>query len=460
MADLLLIGDAPAELIDALTALVGRGGGILRQEESGKAGLERHRDIGAEAILLCLPLPDLAGDEALEQLIAQDTRAVVVVCGHDAAIVGSADTLDRGAFQHVPGIGAQAQILAAVGLALGARHSDAQLSYLRSRDASGTDWESIVGQCPPMRSAFATVRKICRRTVGGGAPTVMITGETGTGKGLFAKALHYNSVRRSWALVELNCAAVPATLIEAELFGHERGAFTDARSARIGLFETADRGTLFLDEIAALDLSLQAKLLNVIEEKRVRRLGGSDDRAVDVQIVAATSQDLEAMTGENRFRRDLFHRLDVVRIHLPPLRVRGDDRLLLAETFLKQLCDEYGLPAKQFSAGARRAVERYDWPGNVRELRNRIERVVLLRDDPVVRTADLDLPEPERRVEIRDGAEGLRVELPDTGLKLDDLEREVLNQALERHQRNVSRAARFLGITRQTLIYRMRKHGL
>jgi transcriptional regulator with PAS, ATPase and Fis domain len=304
------------------------------------------------------------------------------------------------------------------------------------------------------------VRKICRRTVGGGAPTVLITGETGTGKGLFAKALHYNSVRRNWALVELNCAAVPATLIEAELFGHERGAFTDARSARAGLFETADRGSLFLDEIAALDLSLQAKLLNVIEEKRVRRLGGSGERSVDVQIVAATAQDLEVMTAENRFRRDLFHRLDVVRIHLPPLRKRGDDRLLLAETFLVQLCHEYGLPARQLSAGARRAVERYDWPGNVRELRNRIERVVLLRDDAVVRTADLELPEPERRVEIRDGAEGLSVELPEQGFKLDDLEREVLSQSLERHKGNVSRAARFLGITRQTLIYRMRKHGL
>jgi len=460
LADLLLIGGAPRELIEALSALVGRGGGMVRQEESGLSGLESHRDTGAEVVLVCLPLDGISGDEVLERLIDQDPRAVVVVCGRDPAITGSADALDRGAFQHVVGIGAQAQILAAVGLALGARQADAQLSYLRSRDASGTDWESIVGQCPPMRSAFATVRKICRRTVGGGAPAVLITGETGTGKGLFAKALHYNSVRRSWALVELNCAAVPATLIEAELFGHERGAFTDARSARAGLFETADRGTLFLDEIAALDLSLQAKLLNAIEEKRVRRLGGSNERPVDVQIVAATAQDLEAMSGENRFRADLFHRLDVVRIHLPPLRTRGDDRVLLAETFLRQICYEYGLPEKQLSDGARLAVERYDWPGNVRELHNRIERAVLLKDDVMVRTADLELPELERRVEIETSKSGLKVSLPEQGLKFDDLEREVLRQALERQGGNVSRAARFLGITRQTLIYRMRKHGL
>jgi DNA-binding NtrC family response regulator len=324
----------------------------------------------------------MPGSVLLRQLRGQDPRITILAAGKDPTVNGAPDALQLGAVEYMPEAARDPhELLSIIGVALGARKTDAQLRYLRKKDASEAEWQTIVGQCPAMRKVFATVRQVCQRTAIGGSPIILLTGETGTGKGMIAKSIHYNSARRSRAYVDVNCAAIPATLLESEIFGHERGAFTDARAARAGLFETADGGTLFLDEIGTLPLDLQAKLLTVIEEKRVRRLGGNVPKKVDVQVIAATNRDLTAMVRQGQFREDLFHRLNVVALVLPPLRERDDDKVQLAESFLAAMCLEYGQKPRKLSDGAKEAIRRYAWPGNVRELRNAIERIVMLEED-------------------------------------------------------------------------------
>jgi len=287
-----------------------------------------------------------------------------------------------------------------------------------------------------------------------GAP-VLVLGETGAGKELVARACHYAGPRASAPFVEINCAALPAHLIEGELFGHEKGAFTDAQARKIGLIEAADGGTLFLDEIGELDLSLQAKLLRVLENFRVRRLGALQDRLVNVRVVCATNRDLDQLVEAGRFRADLLYRLRVFQINIPPLRARGDDVLLLARRFLAQMAQRYGKPPPMLDASACDALRAHTWPGNVRELRNVVERAVLLNQGQPLGAADLALgprPAAPRAAAAAPGPAG--------GASLEAVERQHLIQALEQAQWNVTRAARLLDISRDTLRYRIEKHGL
>jgi DNA-binding NtrC family response regulator len=317
----------------------------------------------------------------------------------------------------------------------------------------------LIGESPGIVRVRSTLRRLAENA--GAAPTVLFTGETGSGKGLVAKALHYAGARRRGPFVDVNCAAIPATLIEAELFGHARGTFTGASGEREGLFETAHRGTLFLDEIGAMPLPLQGTLLKALEDKRVRRLGDREGRPVDVQILAATHEDLDARTRDGSFRADLLHRLDVVRIDLPPLRTRGEDKLVLARAFLDAACASYGFAPRTFSSSAEAAIRSYPFPGNVRELKNVVERAVLLQGDEIVDVDHLGLPGNEPTIEVEsDGESGIRVRLPSTSFSLEALEKAALLAALDKHEHNVSRAARYLRIGRQKLIYRMRKHGI
>jgi DNA-binding NtrC family response regulator len=271
-----------------------------------------------------------------------------------------------------------------------------------------------------------------------------------------ARALHYNGPRRDKPFVELNCAALPAQLLESELFGHERGAFTDARERKLGLVETAEGGTLFLDEIGDMDIALQAKLLKLLEEKTVRRLGSLREQKVDVRIVAATHRSLEALVREGRFRADLFFRLGVVQLRLPALRERGDDILLLARHFLRLHAARYGKPAPLLTPEAEARLRQHRWPGNVRELRNVLEQAVLLNSGAPIGAAQLALStlgEPE-------AAPPAAAARPAAAGTLPEMERQALLQALQLSEGNVTRAARELGISRDTLRYRMEKYGL
>jgi DNA-binding NtrC family response regulator len=459
--DILVIGGDDGA-IDVIRNGCTQRGHVARVARTAKEGLDIHRDEGAELVIVHLPVADLDGATLLRRLRGQDPRITIITTGKDASVAGAPDALQLGAVEYLPEPARDPhELLSIIGVALGARKTDAQLRYLRKKDASDAEWQTIVGQCPSMRKVFLTVRQVCQRTAAGGTPQILITGETGTGKGMIAKAIHYNSARRSRAYVDVNCAAIPATLLESEIFGHERGAFTDARAARAGLFETADGGTLFLDEIGTLPLDLQAKLLTVIEEKRVRRIGGGIPKKVDVQVIAATNRDLSAMVRKGLFREDLYHRLNVVTIDLPPLRDRGDDKVLLASAFLRSMCQEYGLPQRQLSDDARAAIMRYSWPGNVRELRNALERIVMLEEHDTVQPEHFTFAAAKPGgIEVATEGGALRVSLPDGGFSLEALEREVLRQALEKSGGNVSSAARYLSISRQTLIYRMKKFQL
>jgi DNA-binding NtrC family response regulator len=301
-----------------------------------------------------------------------------------------------------------------------------------------------------------------------GAPPVLIQGETGVGKGVVAKAIHRARLGDRAPWIEVNCAALPATLIESELFGYERSAFTDARTAKPGLFEAADGGSLFLDEVGDLPLDVQAKLLKVLEAGAVRRLGGLRDRPVKVAVLAASNVDLEKASREGRFRPDLYHRLAALPIALPPLRERGRDVLELAQAFLVELGAKYRKPLTGLSPAAAAQLLAHTWPGNVRELRFAIERAVLLAPPTAAQLDDVPglAPTPKApassaatsSIEVTAG--GVKVQLPPNGVPLDAIERAVLAEAMALANQNISQAARLLHISRDTLRYRLRRHGL
>lgn len=321
--------------------------------------------------------------------------------------------------------------------------------------------QNIIGQCPQMQALFQTIRKVAASP----SATVLIRGESGTGKELVARAIHDLSPNASQPFVEINCAAVPENLLESELFGYERGAFTDAKQTKRGLLELAEHGTFFMDEIGDLNHRLQIKLVKALEEKTFRRLGGTRDISVTMRLMTATNRDLEKAVNEGNFREDLYYRLNVVSLTLPPLRERGSDILLLAEHFLRLFNLEHGRSVRGFSREAERLLLDYPWPGNVRELKNAIERAVLLGGRDRITPAQLSLGRGHivkdfpLKVENNSGS-GIKIDLPPQGLSLIELEKAAIRAAMEMAHGNQCQAARLLQISRETLRYRLRKHRL
>jgi two-component system response regulator AtoC len=312
----------------------------------------------------------------------------------------------------------------------------------------------LLGESPAMQAVADKLRRlVARQRAGQRLPAILLQGETGTGKGLVARVLHRHGVRRLAPFIDVNCAAIPETLLEAELFGFERGAFTDARQAKPGLFRAAHGGVLFLDEVGLLAESLQAKLLTAIEERSVRRLGSTRAEPADVWLISATNSDLQAAVSERRFRGDLYHRLAVITLDMPPLRDRGLDVLLLARQFLDRACAEYGLPPRRLDSGAETHLLKHSWPGNVRELTNVIERAALFSDTPVV-TADVlgPLQSPDSGAALRPRA--------DAAVTREETMRQQLLEALEQTGWNISQAAARLRIARNTVYARLEKLGL
>jgi len=323
--------------------------------------------------------------------------------------------------------------------------------YLRNLADTGFRFENLVGRSRKMREVFDLALQVAQHDT-----IILLTGESGTGKELLAKAVHQNSLRRGKPFVTINCSAIPEALIESELFGHRKGSFTGAIADRVGKFEAANEGTVFLDEVSELRPSLQAKLLRVLQEREIDKIGYPHPIKVNVRILAATNRDLRNLVEDNQFREDLFYRLSVVTINLPPLRQRKEDIPLLVEHFIRKYCDRHNLPQVSLGDEALEILTGYNWPGNVRELENVIEHLVVLAKDRVIRAEHL--PAEIRQAKVRIG--NLALELPADGISLEEVEKEILLQALEKHNWNQTHAAKYLDITRKTLIYRMEKHGL
>jgi two-component system, NtrC family, response regulator AtoC len=415
------------------------------------AALDRAAD-GVDLVLLDYTLPDGDGLAVLRRLrdIDPDTIVIMLTAHRDVELV--VESMKAGAFDYATKPFDLDDIALRVTRALETTRTRRELRILREGLGRPYSLASIIGSSEPMQKVKALVTRIAASP----GSTVLITGESGSGKDLIAKVIHYNSARAARPYTNITSSALPEMLMESELFGHERGAFTDARQQKRGLFEQSDGGTVFLDEIGEMAPILQAKLLRFLEERAFRRVGGNADIQVDVRVIAATNRNLEDAVKQGKFRQDLFYRLNVLRVEVPPLRVRTDDVLLLAQYFIEAFSKEFRRPVRGLSAQAEKALLAYSWPGNVREMRNLVERAVLLAEDQVLQPSDFDSLHT-----AHPGTGDTRVfSVPASGLNLEDVEKQFVVQALERAGGNQTKAAALLGLHRDQIRYRIEKFGL
>jgi DNA-binding NtrC family response regulator len=407
-----------------------------------------------DLILLDQRLPDATGLELLERVRRSKPEICVVMMTAYGTVDNAVHAMKLGAFDFLTKPVNLDQLALVVQKGLETTQLRREVHRLRHERSQTRGSIELIGKSPAMLDLIEQIDKI--RT--SQASTVLLEGESGTGKDLVAKALHYGSPRGDKPFVNITCSALTETLLESELFGHERGAFTDAKSQKKGLLETADGGTAFLDEIGEMGLAMQAKLLRFLEEKTFKHVGGTRDIRVDVRIVAASNRLLREAVAEGRFRADLFYRLEVIPLRLPPLRERREDVPLLAQHFLDHFNREFRKKTTEIEPAALDRLTAHDWPGNIRELRNVIERIMILEDKPRIELADLP-------ASIRGGVDGsadpaAHRELPLGRMTLEELERQAIVQALRRSSDNQVHAAKLLGISRDTLRYRMKKFGL
>ena len=421
--------------------------------DSGAEALRHLDDAHPDLVLLDLRLPDASGLDLLAQIRAIDAELPVILMTAYSSVDDAVEAMRRGASDYLAKPLDFEKLRLLVDGLLARRKRERELYHLRRRELGLP--AGVVGHDETVRGIFEDIERLADAGLAPGKrPAILLLGETGTGKGMTARAIHERL--GGGPFLEVNCTAMPGNLIEAELFGHERGSFTDAKSSRTGLIEAADGGTLFLDEIGHLNVELQAKFLAVLETKRVRRIGSTRDREVDVQVIAATNRELDAAVASGEFRLDLLHRLQVLQFRLPPLRERRADIELIARHFCEEFGVQYRGEAVAPSPAALDILSAYAWPGNVRELRNVIERAVLLGRGPRVEPEDLH----HLSAESPSSTGALGYELPPEGVSLERVEAELLRQALERAEGNQSRAAALLGMTRHAFRYRLEKHGL
>jgi DNA-binding NtrC family response regulator len=403
---------------------------------------------GVDLVLLDFKLPDGDGLSVLRRIKDTSPDTQVILMTAFSTIESAVEAMKLGAYHYVNKPFNLDEVVLLVEKALETSALRREVRTFRSTQEREYGFDAIIGASPAMQQ----IKALLARVAASPASTVLLTGETGTGKDLAAKAIHYNSTRATRQFVNITCSALPEQLLESELFGHERGAFTDARTQKRGLFETADGGTVFLDEIGEMTAGLQAKLLRFLEEKTFKRVGGLHDMRVDVRVVAATNRDLEQEVKAGKFREDLYYRLQVMPIHLPPLRERTGDVPLLANFFIDRFNREFRKRVRGLSPAAAEVLQQYAWPGNVRELRNAIERAMLL--------IDREWLEPEHFTTLTRTVAPAQFKLPPEGVHLEEVERQLLLQALERSGGNQTQAAQLLGINRDQVRYRIEKFGL
>ena len=417
---------------------------------TGEEGLTCVRDDGFDVVLLDIRLPGMDGVQVLREIKALEKEVAVVMLTAEVGVARAVECVRLGAHNYLCKPFEFDEVRVALDKAREELKLRREVARLRRQQQRKFATGNLIGDSRLLRETRELIAKIA----GSDATTVLIEGENGTGKELAARAIHYDGARASQSFMDINCAALPENLLESELFGHERGAFTDAKTAKKGLFELADGGTILLDEIGDMPPAMQVKMLRVLETRQFRRVGGTQDIATDVRVIALTNKDLQTAVSQGEFRQDLYYRLKVIPVRMPALREHAGDVPVLADHFLKHFAGEFGKAVKTFAPDALAALQAYAWPGNVRELRNVIERLVILEADPVIQLKHLPLElwtraqPPAPRV----------VELPAGGVALADVERDLICQAMARCRDNQSQAAELLGLERDALRRRLVKY--
>ncbi len=467
MSGTILIVDDERTLARAVKAYLAEYGYEAEVAADAEQAVGLLETLRPDVVFSDLRLPGMSGIDLLRRIREFDPSIPVIIMTAYGTIEGAVEAVKLGAFDYLKKPVDLEELKLLADRARETSQLKQELSYYRRREAREVPFGGILGDSPAIRAVLEQARQIAALEE---TPPVLITGETGTGKGLVARTIHASSRRSARPFIEVNCTAIPGTLMEAELFGHERGAFTDAKESKMGLFEAAEGGFLFLDEVGDVELSLQGKLLRAVEDRTVRRVGGIRDRRIDVRILAATNRDLEREAKRERFRNDLYFRLAVIILRLPPLRERGEDIVTLAQHFLTRFTAKYGKDVRQIGPRAGELLQSYPWPGNVRELSHVIERAVLWSSGPTLDAEHLSLeipqgaaamedPPPPQSVAERGSTDG-SAGFPPPGVDLERWERAMIEQALRDSDGNQTKAAQRLGISRDTLRYRLKKFGL
>ena len=432
----ILVVDDEKSQREILEMILSEEGYDVTTAASGEAALKFAKDRRFDLALTDLKMTGMDGIELLQHLLAYDSSIIVILLTAHGSIESAKEALRRGAFDYLEKPYDKAALLETINRAL---------DRLDAIDVE------IISASPKMESVKKMILKVARSN-----STVLVRGESGTGKELIARAVHNQSPRATEMFQAVNCAAINENLLESELFGHEKGSFTGAHAEKKGLFEVADRGTLFLDEIGELDVGMQAKLLRALQERKIRRVGGTHELTVDVRVIAATNRDLRAMVTDGRFRDDLYYRINVLSIDVPPLRERREDIPVLIDFFLKKHTKNTSRLVTGLTPETKKLMNEYSWPGNVRQLESAIERAILLSEGDLITPEDLPT---EVRQDVGPASEGA-FKLPAEGINFEDVERNLITQAMEQTDYNITKAAKLLGLTFRTLQYRLEKFGI
>jgi two-component system, NtrC family, response regulator AtoC len=430
---------------------------VLEAENLKEARRILQQDI-PDLLTLDIKLPDGSGIDFLKQAKQVHPGLPVIMITAFGVVDLAVQALKLGAYDFIEKPIDFEKLANSIRNALETCRLKVQLAQVSHSNTSRFSLENIVGRSKAIREVLEMIQRLAHS----GATTLLVQGESGTGKDLVSRALHYQSSRRDHPFFALNCAAIPETLIETELFGYEKGAFTDAKTLKKGVFEMADGGTVFLDEISEMNLNLQSKFLRVLEDQTFRRVGGVKDISVNVQVVASTNRDLEAVVREGKFREDLFYRLSIIPIQIPPLRERKEDIPLLVEHFIQRYSTQFRKKVGQVSPDGMKLMMDYSWPGNIRELKNAIERAMILVDKDRIDVAHLPIriSDPNSASPMPRASGNSLVHLPSEGAGLEEIEKTLLEQALQYSHGNKTRASKLLKISRDTLRYKVKKHNL
>lgn len=464
MSNSILIIEDDEMLADNIRLYLERNHWDVEVVHSAEAGLKVLESKHPDVVLTDHMLPGKTGVQLIAGALLINPQIKIVMMTGEGSVQVAVDAMKAGACDYLAKPVSLAELKLVLEKTLDQARMENTLSVFQRKQSRGMSMASIIGDSPAMLALKAKAQQLLeaeRRISDGDLPSILINGETGSGKEMLARALHFDGVRSDRPFIELNCASLPATLLEAELFGHERGAFTDAKDRRIGLAEAADGGTLFLDEIGELDLSIQAKLLKLLEEKTLRRIGSVREHKVNIRIMSATNRDLEKMIREGSFRSDLFFRLRVITLTMPPLRSTGEDILRLANFYLQAHSRRYGKKNLRFSPEAEAMMQCYGWPGNVREMKNMLEQTVLLADSEVIGSDHLAICPGLMRDNFDVGqpaAVSTGAPVARSAGRVSDVERDLVLKTLEKTDWNVSKSAKLLGLSRDMLRYRIEKY--